>query len=139
MITKIYSKLPTEAKQIREEVFIKEQGFSEEYDEIDNIATHIVAFDGDTALATCRIFKGEEVGVFLLGRLAVKKEFRKKGIGSKLIGAAEEYAMKNGGKSIILHSQLHATQFYARLGFIEYGDIEYEENCPHIWMKKILD
>ena len=47
METKIYNQLPDEAKEIRLEVFVKEQGFEEEFDDIDKTAAHIVLFDGD--------------------------------------------------------------------------------------------
>ena len=29
-------------------------------------------------------------------------------------------------------------RFYEKLGFQAYGEIEYEEHCPHTWMKKII-
>lgn len=46
MEIKIYNQLPDEAKEIRLEVFVKEQGFEEEFDDIDETAAHIVLFDG---------------------------------------------------------------------------------------------
>lgn len=131
---KIYKSLPSEAKIIREEVFVKEQGFKEEYDEIDRIAAHIVLYDGD-AIGTCRIYE-KEPRKFMFGRLAVRKNLRKSGFGSKLVKAAEDYARENGGQSIILHSQLHAQGFYEKQGFAAFGEVEYEQDCPHIWMKK---
>ena len=45
MNTKIFTTLPQEAKDIRIKVFMKEQGFENEFDEIDNLCHHIVAFD----------------------------------------------------------------------------------------------
>lgn len=48
METKIYNQLPDEAKEIRLEVFVKEQGFEEEFDDIDETAAHIVLFDSLT-------------------------------------------------------------------------------------------
>ncbi len=133
---KIYNKLPPEAKAIREEVFIKEQGFENEYDEMDEVATHIVAFDEGVPVATCRLFETENQGTFMFGRLAVKKELRKKGIGSEIVSAAQKYVSSQGGGCIILHSQLHAKDFYKKIGFQEFGEIEYEQGCPHIWMRK---
>ncbi len=135
MVTRIYNEFPREAKTVREEVFIYEQGFSYDYDEIDDIATHIVMFDNDTPIGTCRVFESENIGVYVLGRLAVKNEYRGRGIGSMLVESAKKYATKIGGKSLNLHSQLQAKGFYSKLGFAEYGEIEYEEDCPHIWMK----
>ena len=113
---------------------MKEQGFTEEYDEIDNIAAHIVLYD-DKAIGTCRIYE-KEPHKFMVGRLAIMKNFRKGGFGSKLVKAAEAYAKENGGQSIILHSQLHARGFYEKQGFTAFGEIEYEQDCPHIWMEK---
>lgn len=136
MEVKIYTGLPVESKEIREEVFVNEQGFTEEYDETDDIATHIVLFDGTEAVATCRVFEKEKKGVFMFGRLAVRKHLRKTGLGSKMIKAAEDYVKKNGGKAILLHSQLHAEGFYKKQGFVSFGEVEYEQNCPHVWMKK---
>lgn len=45
MNTKIFTSLPQDAKDIRIEVFMKEQGFENEFDEIDTISHHIVAFN----------------------------------------------------------------------------------------------
>lgn len=43
MNTKIFTTLPQDAKDIRIEVFMNEQGFENEFDEIDTISHHIVA------------------------------------------------------------------------------------------------
>ena len=138
MKTEIYNSLPSFAKIIREEVFIKEQGFESEYDEIDNVATHIVLFDNDLPIATCRVFESDTPGVYVLGRLAVKKEYRSKGIGTFVIGQAEKCVLSVGGNTLTLHSQLQAKDFYIKCGYSQYGQIEYEQSCPHIWMKKEL-
>lgn len=42
MFIKLYDEIPEEAKTIREAVFIKEQGFKDEFDEIDDIAKIII-------------------------------------------------------------------------------------------------
>ncbi len=136
--TKIFSEFVPEAKRVREEVFIYEQGFSYDYDEMDNVSVHIVGFEGDEPIAACRVFESENKGVFILGRLAVKKACRNRGFGGEMVDAAKEYAKSVGGRHLILHSQLQAKGFYEKLGFREYGEIEYEEDCPHIWMKTEL-
>lgn len=134
----IYDKITPDAKKIREEVFIKEQGFVSEYDDIDKIATHFVAFRKGEPVATLRLFLGEDKKSYVLGRLAVKKELRGEGIGSLMVNKALNHVKNKGALRLILHSQLSATDFYKKLGFIEYSSVEYEENCPHIWMEKIL-
>ena len=45
MRTEIYDYLPESSKLIRQTVFVEEQGFVNEIDEIDEIATHIVLYD----------------------------------------------------------------------------------------------
>jgi len=139
MNVKIYNEYPDEARVVREKVFIEEQGFSYDYDETDDVAVHIVIFENDVPVGACRVFRGENPETFILGRLAVKKECRSRGIGGKVVEAAMEYVMTVGGKCICLHSQMQAKDFYEKLGFCVYGEIEYEEDCPHIWMKLNID
>ena len=136
---KVYKDIPDEARNIREEVFIKEQGFLEEYDEIDNSATHFVYFYKGVPVGTLRLFTLDNPKDYILGRLAVLKNYRNFKIGTILVESAIDYAKEKNGEKIILHSQLHAKDFYKKLGFSEYGEIEYEEDCPHIWMEKILN
>ncbi|MBR5586890.1 MAG: GNAT family N-acetyltransferase [Clostridia bacterium] len=138
MEIKTFIGLPQEAKNIRETVFVKEQGFTDEYDEKDAVATHFVMFEDGKAIATCRIFEKEEKGVYMFGRMAVLKQLRGKNLGRKMIEAAQNFVSEQGGKKIILHAQLHAQGFYEKNGFSPYGEIESEQGCPHIWMEKEL-
>lgn len=138
MELRIFDIIPDEARKIREEVFIKEQGFEEEFDETDGTARHIVLFDENKAIGTCRVFFSEEKSSYLLGRLAVIKEKRGLGLGALLIEKAEELVKQEGGNLLQLHAQTRAAAFYEKQGYEQYGEIEYEEYCPHIWMKKEL-
>lgn len=133
-----YGTLPDAAREIRVEVFVEEQGFLEEFDTTDDVATHFLVLDGDRAVATCRLFRAEEKDSYVLGRLAVRKEYRGQGLGASLLSAAEEYVRKIGGKQLVLHAQCAARSFYEKFGFSAYGDLEYEQDCPHIRMKKLL-
>lgn len=135
----VYESFPDCAKEIRKAVFMDEQGFQDEFDEIDNTAAHIVLFDEDEVpVATCRVFWNAIMNAYTLGRLAVIKKSRGKNIGSAIVKEAEGYVQKKGGKDIVLHAQCRAAGFYEKLGFIEFGNIENEEGCPHIWMKKSI-
>ena len=139
MDIKIYEKmLPKEAIDIRLTVFTEEQGFFDEFDDIDKTATHFIVFDGEKAIATCRVFEryGEECHI--LGRFAVLREYRGKGIGRAMLEAVENQVRSVGGTGIILHSQLRAIGFYERCGYKGYGDFEDDEGYPHLWMKKTL-
>lgn len=131
--------LPADSRRIREEVFVIEQGFSEEFDTVDHYAIHFVAYDEEgNPLGTCRIFKEDDSGVFYLGRLAVAKTARKNGIGRLLLNNAEEKACILGAHELRLHSQCRVREFYERCGYVAFGDIELDEGCPHIWMRKAI-
>lgn len=139
MKAEVLNFLPDEAHDIRIKVFIEEQGFENEFDEIDSEATHIlVKTDNGIPVATCRVFWNDEINSYVLGRLAVLKEYRGRGIGSEVVKKALDYVKNSGGEELMLHSQCSATEFYEKLGFISFGEVEYEEECPHIWMKKII-
>ncbi len=134
MEIKIYDVLPPEAMQFRITVFVEVQGFKDEIDKIDDIAVHLVAFDGETAVATCRLF--EEDHKYIIGRLAVIRQYRGKHIGADLLRAAESIVQKNKGSGICLHAQVSAKAFYEKQGYAASEEIDYEENCPHVWMRK---
>ena len=135
MKIEIYNKAYDKAMALRKKVFIEEQGFSYDKDKTDDMAYHIVLFDGDEVIGTCRVFEGEEKDVYVLGRLAVEKNSRGKGCGGVIVKKAIEYIKERNGKTLILHSQLSAKDFYKKQGFEEFGEIDFEEKCPHIWMK----
>lgn len=96
-----YSELPPEAKALREEVFVKEQGFTLEFDETDGKATHFVGFSGEVPAATCRVYRDEVLG-FVAGRIAVRKAFRGKGLGAEILRAAEGYVRERGGGEVVI-------------------------------------
>lgn len=139
MKTVIYQGLSDCAKAIRQKVFMEEQGFRNEFDAIDETAAHIVMFDEDQIpAATCRVFWDPAMHTYVLGRLAVVREYRGKKLGAAMVREAESYIRQNGGKSVVLHAQCRITAFYQHLGFAAFGDADEEEGCPHIWMRKDL-
>lgn len=132
-----FDDLSDDVKFIRETVFMQEQGFQNEFDEIDSKAKHIVLYDDNHPIATCRIYK-EKDKTFVLGRLAVLKAYRGTGLGSIILKEAENLVMKLGGTTLSLHAQCRVKEFYYKLGYSEFGEMDYDEDCPHIWMKKLL-
>ncbi|AVK47455.1 GCN5 family acetyltransferase [Clostridium sp. MF28] len=138
MIIKEYNYLPEEAKKIRVEVFVKEQGFVEEFDEIDGIAKHIVMYDGEQPISTCRIYFNSKKESFIIGRVAVVKEWRGKNIGAKILNAAEDSIAREGGKNVMLSGQARVAEFYEKQGYEKQGEPYLEEDCLHILMRKNL-
>lgn len=141
MKTQITNHLTEDGKNLREEVFVKEQGFSPEIelDDIDNIAYHLVIYKNEIPVAAGRIFASDEnKTVYTIGRVAVKKEYRRQSIGREILSSLEEYAKELGASKIQLHSQCLSQSFYEKCGYTAVGDIFYEELCPHIHMEKSL-
>ena len=95
-------------------------------------------FEGEKAISTCRIFFSQEKQTYMLGRLAVLKQWRGKGIGTKMIEAAEDIIRRDGGRSVLLSSQEQVVEFYKKQGYIREGEIFSDQGCPHIWVKKEL-
>lgn len=127
------------ARPIREEIFLQEQGFSTEFDEEEERAWHLLLFLDSEAVATGRLFpKDGEDGVYVMGRVAVRKPYRGRHLGQKVVQALEEKARQLGGTGIYLGAQTHAQTFYEQLGYHPCGEIFYDEHCPHIPMEKSL-
>ncbi len=137
MTVRIFPSMPEVAMQLRTTVFVEEQGFTDEFDAVDAIAIHLVAFGEDhEPLGTCRVFTQDDGQTYLLGRLCVLKEYRGTGVGRLLMTEAEQAVQARGGTQLQLHSQCHACGFYESLGYVACSEVEEEQGCPHVWMKK---
>lgn len=136
MIVKIFDELNNDSMIVRNKVFVEEQGFVDEFDDIDKIAIHIIFYD-EQPFATCRIFKNEN-NDYVIGRFAVLKEYRGRGIGTFMLKRAEEYIKSFGGVNVKIHAQTRAKLFYEKAGYYAVGVEDYDENVPHVWLKKEL-
>ncbi|MDO4594920.1 MAG: GNAT family N-acetyltransferase [Tissierellia bacterium] len=116
-------------KKLREEVFIKEQGFKNEFDDIDDIATHLCLKEDDKLIAYLRIYKQEDK--YFIGRVIVKREYRNKGYGKKIL---KEALKRLKGRKVINHSQFDKREFYKKCGFIETNIIDYDESVKHVYL-----
>ena len=126
------------AKDIRLTVFVDEQGFEDEFDEIDDIAWHIEVWDQDQPVAVGRMFESEESGIYTIGRIAVFKEFRQNHIGKAVMEALENHARQLEAIAIELSAQCSAEGFYEKLRYIRQGEVYLDQFCPHIKMVKKL-
>lgn len=126
-----------DAKLIRQLVFVEEQGFENEFDDIDEFAYHLVIYQDHEAIATGRMYPKDEK-TMILGRIATIKEYRKMGLGSIIVQSLEKKADELGYTMIQLSAQQQAQGFYEKLGYQVFGDPYYDEWCPHVTMKKYL-
>lgn len=138
MEIKKYDYMHDDIVKIRTDVFVIEQDFKEEFDDIDNNCTFLVMYDEDEPVAMCRYFPiGEDV--YAIGRIAVIKEYRGRGLGSYIVKEAEKKVIELGAKQAVLSAQTRAREFYEKLGYIGEGQFYYEEWCEHIKMRKIFE
>lgn len=134
IIIKVTNTLSEDEKMIRETVFIEEQKFKIEFDDTDDIATHIVMYIDNNPVGCCRLYKQENE--YHIGRIAVLKPYRGKGYGEKILLNAERVAKEKGADSISLSAKVRASGFYEKLGYKKHGEIYFDEYCEHIAMKK---
>lgn len=139
MYRKEYELLPDE-KKIREEVFVTEQHFVQEFDEIDRSTNtaHLVFYDKEVPIAVCRYYPGEKVGEYIAGRIAIRKQYRGRHLGRRVMQILEENISADGGQKIILSAQARVQPFYEKLDYKVQGEIYYDEYCPHVRMEKVL-
>ena len=121
---------------IRKSVFIDEQHVPKdlEWDGRDTECTQFLASINSTPVATARLTPEGQIG-----RMAVLKDFRSKGIGSQLLAAVIEQAKHAGYKQVFLHAQVNVIEFYQQHGFIAEGDIFIDAGIEHRSMKLALD
>lgn len=131
-----WDQLQQDAKLIRTQVFICEQGITEadEWDEQDMISDHFVVYDQDQPIATARLLQNNSVG-----RVAVVKAYRGQGLGQMIMLEIISYAQKQGLSVLTLSSQVHAISFYEKLGFTVQGNSYDECGISHIEMTMNLN
>lgn len=129
-----------DVEYIRTVVFVDEQNFKDEFDEIDPVAVHIAFYYNNKPIACCRYFKADcqDENVYQVGRIAVLKEYRGKNIGKHILSTVETQVKKKGAVKLVLSAQTRAKEFYKKCGYTETGNTYYEEYCEHIKMFKLI-
>lgn len=143
-----------DALAVRLEVFVGEQGVSEESErdaiDADPRTLHVLAYgDDDSVLGTGRLvaphsdcghgaavgFGGMDPANPHIGRVAVTPSARGAGVGKALMSELEQQALALFGAGrrirVELSAQDHALGFYKRLGYTPFGDGYLDENIPH--------
>jgi len=117
---------------VRESVFIQEQRVPVEleWDESDPACVHVLASTPDGApVGTARLLPDGHIG-----RMAVIKAWRGKGIGRAMLQCLLDAARQNGITEIRLNAQISAKDFYKRFGFQVSGEAFMEAGIPHVKM-----
>ena len=123
---------------VRFRVFVGEQQvpMEEELDETDATATHAIVLNGGQVVATGRVFYRDEDSAARIGRMAVDIEYRRQGIGGRLLQFLEDEATAQGVTTYILNAQVYVKDFYSAHGYVERGEKFMEADIVHVLMRK---
>jgi predicted GNAT family N-acyltransferase len=108
------------AAPIRFAIFMHEKHVEGiELDALDRDCLHAVAYDDSgSAIGTARLMPDGQIG-----RMAVVKDWRRRGVGGELLDALIGEARKRGLSEVRLSAPLQALEFYRSQGFIPDGKI----------------
>ena len=123
-------------RRVRHDVFVVEQRIPEslEWDDADATSLHALAEDGaGTPIGCGRLLADGHVG-----RLAVVRSWRGRGVGAALLGRLVDEARLRGHGRVVLNAQTQAMPFYARHGFDASGSEFEEAGIPHREMSRTL-
>ena len=122
--TVILKQLNEGCAAVRKAVFMEEQGFQQEFDDVDDRAYHVLIQDGERPVATGRLFT-EDGETYLIGRVAVLSAYRGQHLGEHVVTALEQQA-----------KACRAAGFYEKLGYTKTEEYHMDEFCPHVTMRK---
>ncbi len=129
-----------DAFYVRACVFVIEQGFQVEFDDLDKICWHLTVYDRGEPIGAARIYHAQD-GAWQLGRICVLEEYRGKKVGRLILSSCEEKIrqLTKGEPALArLGAQVHAKGFYLKNGYTASGEEYLDESCPHITMTKQL-
>lgn len=121
---------------VRRAVFVVEQQVPEveEWDAFDVLSQHVLA-TAHGVPAVC-IGTGRLLPDGHIGRMAVLKAWRGRGVGRALLAVLLVLARQSKLLEVVLHAQTHAIKFYEKQGFTAYGPEFIEAGIAHrkMWL-----
>jgi predicted GNAT family N-acyltransferase len=123
-------------RAVREPVFVQEQQvpLALEWDELDPHCIHVIARDAaGHPIGTGRLTPERKIG-----RMAVLREWRGRGVGDALLKALLDEAQHHRLPDLRLNAQVSAMGFYAKYGFVPEGERFMEAGIEHQGMRRVL-
>ncbi len=146
---------------VRDAVFVREQSVPAalERDSADPQCLHVLAHAADgQPIGTARLVPpllavngcagsdadGGDAGLHAtasprIGRMAVLREWRSRGVGEAMLAELTTLARNRGWRELMLHAQAAAIPFYTRLGYLPAGPRFMEAGIEHQSMRRKLD
>ena len=130
---------------LRIKVFVKEQKVPVEL-ELDNKdhsinTVHIGYFNDNKLIGVARLIDLDK-DIIHIGRVAIDKDYRRKGIGRKIIIGCETAARNILKREVIieLSAQIQAEKFYESLGYNRVNnEIYLDAGIEHVDMRKVIN
>jgi predicted GNAT family N-acyltransferase len=124
------------ALAIRERVFCEEQGVSREHelDGLDGVCEHLLATARDESRAVATLRLQVTGSVARIGRLAVERDWRRRGLATELLLRALARARERGCETARLAAQIDAQRLYENAGFSVQSEPFQEAGITHVWM-----
>ena len=123
--------------RLRSEIFVVEQNCV--YQDLDNKdlnAYHLMAVENGELIGYLRILnKGVSYKEASIGRVVVKKEYRRKKLGLEIINKGIDFIInKLQEKEVRISAQVYAKNLYEKAGFVEVSEEYLEDDIPHVEM-----
>ena len=123
--------------RLRSEIFVVEQNCV--YQDLDNKdlnAYHLMAIENGELIGYLRILnKGVSYKEASIGRVVVKKEYRRKKLGLEIINKGIDFIINTlQEKEVRISAQVYAKNLYEKAGFVEVSEEYLEDDIPHVEM-----
>ena len=123
---------------VRREVFIREQQVPEsiEMDEKEKESVHFAVYKENDPVGAGRLRIVNQKGK--AERVCVLADFRKEGLGLRIMNEMEYVAAEKGAETMQLNAQVSAVPFYQRIGYEVVSEMFYDAGIEHVQMEKSL-
>ena len=107
------------------------------FDDLEKSSTHLIAVITQRIVAAGRVhFNSPNQAQIRF--MCVDKDFRREGLGSKILSDLEKHALKEVCSEVMLNARDIAMNFYLSSGYKKIRTYTSETGFPHTQMKKIF-
>tara|TARA_A200000113_G_scaffold212204_1_gene213516 strand:- start:193 stop:636 length:444 start_codon:yes stop_codon:yes gene_type:complete len=107
-------------------------------DNFEEISIHLMGITLKQKVIACGRFHLNNPNQGQIRYMGVSKNYRRLGIGSKLVKELEKLAMNHGANNILLNARNNIVDFYKSLNYEVIGPYTSDIQIPHSTMKKNL-
>ena len=123
--------------EFRHGILADEMGYTDEKDEIDDIATHIVGVENGKIICYGRLYPAGEYA-YGIDKVCVNKADRKQYVADTILRAFEDRAVGNMAGIIIVSVPSDAVEFFLHEDYFKTGEEYVNEGITYYKMKKDL-